>query len=314
MWAQQLIAPEMFAEVSVPEPGDLAAGEVLLRTLAGGICGSDLPKFRAQKLPAGALPAPPGYPMHEVAGEVLATRDPQLPVGARVVGWATRSDAIAELVVTDGARLARYDDRLEPHTAVLIQSLACVLHAVRRLPVAGAHAAVLGLGPIGLLFAHALRAAGAARVSGVDLVDRSGQAGAFGLDHTVQASSDRWAAGLSAAGRPDLIVEAVGHQVGTLAHAVRAAGPGATILYFGIPDDDIYPLPMELLMRKHLTLIGGVTREHRAMLTLAGEYLHAHPDLGRAVLTDVLPVKRVQEGFDRAVRPAAGRLKIVVTM
>jgi L-iditol 2-dehydrogenase len=321
MWAQRLAAPAQFAAAEVPSPAahDLADGQVLLRVLAGGICGSDTPKFRGHKganIGADGVfqPGVPGFPMHEVAGEVVASRHGEVTLGSRVVGWAARSDAIAEYVVTDGEQVNTYAPSLDPETAVLIQSIACVLYPVRQLPVAGARVTVLGLGPIGLLFAHLLKDAGARSVTGIDLVDRSDVAGAFGLDETVRTTSGNWARTVSAEGRPDLVVEAVGHQTSTLQHAIDGVAPGGRILYFGIPDDDFYPLDMERLMRKNLTLIGGVTRRRREMLAEADAYLKRNPGLYGDLVTDVRPADRVQEAFDRAVTPAGDRRKVIVTM
>jgi threonine dehydrogenase-like Zn-dependent dehydrogenase len=321
MWAQRMSAPRRFERVEVPAPvaADLAEGQVLLRVLAGGICGSDLPRFRGHKgANVGAagvfLPGDPGFPMHEVVGEVVASRHPDVRAGRDVVGWATGSDAIAEYVVTDGGQVNEYAVGLAPEQAVLIQPLACVLYPLRQAGVAGARVTVLGLGPIGLLFAHALREEGAAHVTGVDPVPRDSLACRFGLDRVVTTTSGNWAAGVGDDDRPDLVIEAVGHQVSTLQHAIEGCATGGRITYFGIPDDDFYPLDMERLMRKNLTLAGGVTRDRRRMLAEANDYLLAHPALFDDVVTDVVPVDQVQRAFDLADRPAPDRLKVVVTM
>ena len=52
MWAQQIVAPSRLSLTMVPdvEDSDLYPGAVLLRMLAGGICGSDGPKFRGEKV------------------------------------------------------------------------------------------------------------------------------------------------------------------------------------------------------------------------------------------------------------------------
>src|SRR5205085_2342935 len=154
MQAQRLVAPERFelVDVPAPEPEALAEGQVLVRVLAGGVCGSDLPFFRGGISPDVGPDArefgTPGFPMHEVAGR----------------------------------------------------------------------------GPIGLLFAHLAKAAGAAHVTGVDRRDRSDLAAVFGVDQMVQAASDLWVASLPPAGRPELVVEAIGHQTATLTHAIEAVG------------------------------------------------------------------------------------------
>jgi len=312
MWAQTILGPYTCARIEVETPGDadVADGQVLLRVLAAGICGSDLPMFRS-----GSETPIAGYPLHEVAGEVVVSRDPTLPVGARVVGWATAHNAAAEYAVVDGSGLLAYDETLKPVEAIVLQPLACVVAAVReQLPaVAGASAAVLGLGPIGMLFAHVLKSSGARSVTGVDRVDRSDLAAAFGLDGVVTMSGARWVAGLGETGpRPEIVVEAVGHQVGTFDDAIRAVADRGRVLYYGIPDDAVYPLPMEVFLRKNATLSAGYTRDKRAALAAAAAYLDEHPDLAGSYVTQVRPMDDLQGAFELADRPAKGQLKIVL--
>ncbi|WP_432837990.1 zinc-binding dehydrogenase [Dactylosporangium sp. CA-092794] len=320
MWAYQLSGPCRLERVDVERPlaEDLAEDEVLLRTLAGGVCGSDLPKFRGGK---GAVITPdggwqagrPGFPMHEVVGEVVASRHRAVAVGSRAVGWAVRSDALAEFVTTDGNQLQAVPPGLRPEQAVLIQSLACVWYAVEGLPVAGARVAVVGLGAMGLLLARILKERGAAEVIGVDPVDRTPVAHLFGLDRVVVAPSGPWSASLADRDRPAIVVEAVGHQVGTLQHAIDACAVGGQIVCFGIPDDEYYPLDMERLMRKNLTLCGRVTRRRREMLACGAQYLLDSPELFENLVTHEVPVADVQRAFTLALDPAA-RLKVVVRM
>jgi L-iditol 2-dehydrogenase len=325
MWAKRLAGPGRFETVAVPAPavGDLPDGQVLLRVLAGGICGSDIPYFR------GVHPLPQvnnlhgrysaelaGFPMHEVVGEVLGSRHPGVEVGSRVVGWARGMNGLAELVITRGDSVAEYDADLDPTTAVMLQPLACVLGAVPQLAdVAGSTVAVIGQGPIGLLFSHVLSSLGAARVTGVDRVPRDDVAARFGVDEAIHASSDWWAGSLDAeADRPAIIVEAVGHQVRTLTDAIQAAGQGGQIFYFGIPDDPVYPMPMSDFLRKNLRLTSGVTRDRHDALQQASAYLARHPDLRRSYITDVFGVADAEQAYARAALPARGRLKVVLAM
>ena len=141
MWAQTLSGPFRFEQVEVgaPDPAALAPCHVLTATRAGAICGSDLPNFRGGVWPHpaaedgwGATRAP-GFPMHEIVGEVVASRHPDHSPGDLVLGWASMFDGIAELVVTDGDGLAGYDAGLPATTAVMLQPLACVLYAVEQL-------------------------------------------------------------------------------------------------------------------------------------------------------------------------------------
>ncbi|KUI25104.1 alcohol dehydrogenase [Mycobacterium sp. IS-1742] len=321
MWAYRLVAPYTFERLDLPAPSaeGLGDGQVLLRFMCAGICGSDLPGFRGAK---GRLPADTGlsaaemngFPIHEVVGEVLGSRHPAHHPGDLVVGWASGFDGLMEFVVADGDGLAAYDPALPPHHAVALQPLACVLYAVEQLPdLGGRHVAVIGQGSIGLLFSYLAKAAGAQRVTGVDPVDRTAVGLAFGVDTVVRATSDRWVSHLGAADRPDVVIEAVGHQVATLNHAIEAAAFGGTVFYFGVADDDTYPISMRLMLRNNLTLKSGVTLERRRMLSAAGEFVRKHPDLLPAYVTHTFDVADVQAAFELACRPTPGRVKIAIT-
>jgi L-iditol 2-dehydrogenase len=323
MWAQTLSAPFRFEQVEIdaPDPAGLPNRHVLLATRAGAICGSDLPNFRGGLWPHpaaedgwGATRAP-GFPMHEIVGEVVASRHPDHSPGDLVVGWASMFDGIAELVVTDGDGLAGYAADLPATTAVMLQPLACVVYAVEQLgDVSGTSVAVIGQGPIGLLFSHVLKARGARRVTGIDPVDRTDVAPVFGVDEMVTARAERWAARLSDADRPSVVVEAVGHQISTLAPALDAVAFGGQVFYFGVPDDPIYPFDMMAFLRKNLTLRSGVALERRRVLAEAGTYLAEHPELREGYVSSVHPVADVEAAFGAAIAPRPGQLKIAIDM
>ncbi|GAA1532662.1 alcohol dehydrogenase catalytic domain-containing protein [Nocardioides humi] len=322
MWAYRLQTPTLLAQTTAPMPSadTLVDGEVLVRLLAGGICGSDLPYFKGDHNPvipmvdeSNYAEAPAGASLHEIVGEVVASRDSTLAEGSRVVGWATAMDGLAEYVVTQGSSLAIYDSALLPTSAVMLQPLACVIYAVEQMgPVKDERVAVLGLGPIGLLFSHVLKTAGAGEVSGVDKIDRSDVAQTFLIDQPVHSTVSRWASRPAGTTGPTRLVEAIGHQVNTLTSAVRAIEPHGEIYYFGVPDDQVYPFPMWDFLRKNLVLRSGTTYERRAMLHRAGEYIQRHPELLDAYVTDVYPIDDAQKAFESATAPARGRLKIVL--
>ena len=92
MWSYRIVAPYRFERTSIAEktPDSLAEGQVLLRFLAAGVCGSDMPAFRGVR---GVLldddgrsgPEKDGFSVHEIAGEVLASRHDRHRPGDRVV-------------------------------------------------------------------------------------------------------------------------------------------------------------------------------------------------------------------------------------
>lgn len=319
MWAQKLVGPREFRLVDVPmlTADDAGEGEVLLRVLAGGVCGSDLPAFAGAESTYGSqagVDARPGFPMHEVVGEVLASRDRHISVGSLVVGWDTGFAALAERTVTRGSDLAEFDQALAPHVAVMLQPLACVLYAVEQLgDLTDRSVAVLGQGPIGLLFSHVLKTAGAASVVGVDRVDRSASASDFRVDLTVCSDVAGWVACLREGDRPDVVVEAIGHQVTTLDQSINAVAPTGLVYYFGVPDHPTYPVDLGALFRKNATLKTGITLQRRRMLSAAGAYLRACPGLATSYVTHVVGAALAQEAYERAAHPTPGQHKITVS-
>jgi L-iditol 2-dehydrogenase len=320
VWSYRIVAPYLFQRTSIADkaPEQLAEGQVLLPFFAAGICGSDLPAFRGARgrLPGDDGPSAAekdGFPIHEVAGEVIASRHPDHRPGDRVVGWASGFDGLMERVISDGNGLAPYDPALSPAQAIGLQPLACVLYACEQLPeLAGRHVAIIGQGSIGLLFSYVAKAAGARRVTGVDPVDRASVATAFGVDDAVRATSDRWVSRLAPADRADIVIEAVGHQVATLGHAIEAAAPGGTVFYLGVTDDGAYPISMRTMLRNNLTLKSGVTLDRRRVLELAGKFADEHPELLATYLTHTFGVDDVQGAFDLACRPVPERIKIAI--
>jgi L-iditol 2-dehydrogenase len=314
MWAHRLVAPGRLETVEVDEPDPPRAGRAVVQFEAGGICGSDLPSFLGLRdLLVGASHGKPGYPLHELVGEVEASAADDLPVGARVVGWAEGHLGLAEKFVARADQVCVLGDELPSVHATVIQPLCTVLYAVRRLgDVRGARVAVIGQGSIGMLFSYVLKAAGAAHVTGVDPIDRRDAAEAFGVDTMEWSSSSAWAASLGDDARPDIVVEAVGHQPATLEHAVEAVAQGGTVLAFGVPDETHYAFPFARFFRKDATLLAGITRDRRQSLAIARDYLVEHREMLDAYITDVFPIAEAQAAFELAVKPTAGRLKVVL--
>lgn len=315
MWSQRLIAPHQFRTTEVPTPGpdDIAEGELLVRLRAGGICGSDLPAVRMHFDPQEK--APGVWPLHEIVGDVIASKSASIAVGQRVIGWAKDLQGLVEVFTSYADQVVPVEPDISDVAAVVAQPLACVMCAIDRFDsVAGRRVAVIGQGPIGLLFSHVLKSRGASEVVGIDTVDRSDLAADFGVDKPIYGSSRNWAATLTNDERPMLVVEAVGHQVGTLNDAITAAAVGGQIMAFGVNDDPYYPIDFHWLFRKNLTLHAGITTDHAAYLKAAQGYLRAHPGLAERYVTNVLPINEVQQAFEIAARPSIGRLKVVLTV
>lgn len=314
MWAYRLEGPLRLVrhDIDRADATSLGPGEVLLRFLAAGVCGSDIPRC----LDGAGLPGPEPYGLssHEIVGEVVAAGS-ELAAGTRVVGWVSRSRGLQEYVPTSEHEVVPVELDIPNTQAVALQPLACVLYAMARLPsVRGKRVAVLGLGSIGMLFVHALRDAGAAEVVGVDAVDRRDVATEFGA-HRVECLTTRtWSGRDGARDSFDLVVEAIGHQAGTLDDAIVAAAPEGTVVYFGNPVDVYYPIRLGTMMDKNLILQTGRTpiAGRRAALRKARHYLVRYPDLFATYVTHVLPVSEAPTAYEMVSRPSPGQLKVVL--
>lgn len=315
MWQLQQPGPAVFERHDVPAPAetDLRDGDVLLRFLAGSVCGSDIPKFLGQVDPENPATGEPGAPLHEFVGRVEASRSDRFARGDRVVGNVAGACGLAEYVVNPAAYLHPLDDRLGDVQATVVQPLATVLNALSRSSdVTGATVAVLGLGPLGLLLTQVLKSRGATHVIGVDRVDRTDVAAAFGIDEVVNSDVGRWADGLGDAPRPRLVVDAIGHSHENVAGAVDALEDGGELLVFGLPDE-FYVFPMRAFYRKALRMWSGATRDWTRFLGQAHEHALRHEVLTTRYVTHTVPVLDAERAYRMHATPAVGRLKVALT-
>jgi threonine dehydrogenase-like Zn-dependent dehydrogenase len=125
--------------------------------------------------------------------------------------------------------------------------------------------------------------------------------------------SRSWAESLGAGARPEVIVEAVGHQTSTVADALSAVADGGTVYCFGIPVHEAYPIDVYAVVRRNLRIIGGVTRDRRAALGRALAELREFPRVADELVTDVHPTTDAAAAFTTACTPHEGRIKTVLT-
>ncbi|HEY0188868.1 MAG TPA: zinc-binding dehydrogenase [Cellulomonas sp.] len=316
MWAQTLIAPRTFdlRDVPAPSPDALRPGEVLVDLVAGATCASDLPFFRGTFRRPAEVFGLPGRPLHEVVARVAVSTVPELAEGDRVVGWASGFDGLQQQFVTRADGLAPVPAHLDDVQALAPQTAAVVLALADRVPTfEGKRVAVIGLGAYGNLLAAVARLRGAAEVVGIDRIDRSAEAARFGLDRFVHATSRQWARDLADDERPDIVIEAAGHQVASYADAVHAVAPRGGVYLFGAPDDDWVALPLPLVWLKEVTITGGPAHDTRRYLDLGAELAAEHPDLLDAVVTRTLPYQAAQQAYAAVENPQPGVLKVVLT-
>jgi threonine dehydrogenase-like Zn-dependent dehydrogenase len=212
------------ADIPLPDPGP---GEVLVKTLACGICGSDLHALKhAERFVENARRAGGRFVMdlerdvvmgHEFCAEIVAhgpETAKRLPVGARVCSMPglVRPDGVrtvgyshetpggyAEYMRLTESRLLPVPDGLATEQAALTEPMAVGLHAVQMARLAPDDVPlVIGCGPVGLAVIAALRLTPARPIVAADFSPRRrALAAALGADLVVDPGADtpwtRWA-------------------------------------------------------------------------------------------------------------------------
>ncbi len=261
MLQQVMTAPGKieFREIETPVP---KAGEVLIRIMKIGVCGSDIHVWHG-KHPFTSYPVTQG---HEVSGEIAAlgagvenlevgqkvTIQPQVVCGKcypcrhgkynlcetlKVMGFQTTGVA-SEYFAVDAAKVTPLPQEMSFDEGAMIEPLAVAVHAVRKFgDMQGMRVAVLGAGPIGILVAQAAKGMGAESVLITDISDlRLEKARQCGVDFCVNTCEADFGEALVSSFGPDkadVIYDCAGNNV-TMGQAIRCARKGSTIILVAV--------------------------------------------------------------------------------
>lgn len=326
-------------EVAVPEPGP---GQVLVKSLACGICGSDLHMLRHGEevfdfyKEIGVVDAQDGapdleiYPGHEYCAEVVAygpdTRQ-LLPVGSRVtsVPFLLTSEgqagvgvmpgiygAYSEYFVLSEALLLAVPDGVDNAAVALTEPLAVGLHAVNHGAVqAGEVALVAGCGPIGLACIAALKRQGIATIIASDPDPRGRSLAAqFGASHCVDPlEADEFAMAAELAGGYRVVAfECVGLPA-MIPDFIRRAPEGACIVFTGLHTSEVPVHPAHALVKQlNLKFSYYYTPEEYAECLQA---LGAGAIPWRAMVTGKVGIDGVPAAF-RQLLEAKNHIKVII--
>jgi 2-desacetyl-2-hydroxyethyl bacteriochlorophyllide A dehydrogenase len=320
-------------------PPDPAAGEVVLRVRACGICGSDLHWF------AGGARPPAVCPGHELAGEVVAcgagvsaaaagarvTAEPMATCGRcrwcrggqmqlcrqLAIAGMHRPGGFAEHIALPAAMLHPLPDALDWPLAAMSEPTAVAVHAVRLAAIgAGQRVLILGAGAIGILAVAAARAAGAEvwitarHAHQAAAAQRLGAARVFATD--AAATAERQA--LCEAQDVDAVLETVGGVADTLGDAVRCVRPGGTVVMLGVFTAPP-PLPATRLLMKEVRLVGAMMYDRtgpRSDFATAIALLAARCAELAPLVTHTFPLAAIQDAFATAADKRSGAIKVSV--
>lgn len=316
----------------------LRAGEVLVRSIVTGVCGSDA-HAAAGSHPFVPLPYQPGHEVvgvvEQAAGDVRGwttgqrvTVEPDLPCweckmcttgrenlceNLTFFGCGHEQGGMADWFTVPARRLHAVPDGMDLMTAALIEPMSTPVHAVRIAgDVRGKACVVLGAGTIGLLVLAVLRAHGARAVVVTDvLATKRERAVAFGADATVDAMAPdavdtiRKALGESA----DVVFDCVSSQP-TIDQAVALADKGGTVVVVGVPTRPV-SVPLPIIQDHQIRIQGSATylpQDYAESIRL----LSSGVVRAGEVVTDVLPLDRVSEAFAMCLQGDHGKVLVHV--
>ena len=267
-------------EMPVPKIGP---GELLVKTYASGICGSDVMEwYRIKKAPR--------VLGHEITGEIAEVGDgvTKYRKGDRVFishhvpcntchyclrGYHTACETLHRTNYDPGG-FAEYiripsinvesgvyvlPDAMTYEDGTFIEPLACVIRGQRLAGMkAGQTVLVIGSGISGLIHIALARALGAGRIIATDITEfRLQAAKRFGADVVMNAKDDVCSRllELNENRLADVVIVCAG-SLSAAATALQCVDRGGTVLFFAVPEPEVMvPVPMNDLWRNEITLL-----------------------------------------------------------
>jgi D-arabinitol dehydrogenase (NADP+) len=279
-------APRSFSvqDIPTPQPGP---GEVLIKVIQTGVCGTDLHIHEGDFY--AAFPLIPG---HEIVGTIAELGDgvTTFQVGDRVTvnpnincgdchacrsgrpllcsnlkGIGTNWPGGFAEYMTAPAPYTYAVDGLSDDTAVATEPAACAMHGLETLQVKpGSTALIFGAGPTGILLAQLLVRGGAAKVtvaaSTAFKLDRAKELGidaVYLMDRNNLVGDVQSLKEASGGVGYDIVVDATGAPNVTET-AVELTRDGGTVMIYGVtgPDDTIRIKPYDIF-RREITIKGS---------------------------------------------------------
>jgi L-iditol 2-dehydrogenase len=328
----------------VPEP---AAGEMLVKVDACGVCGTDVKKVEK------GLLAPPRVLGHEIAGTVAGLgagvrgfREGQrvvvhhhVPCGAcffcargahahcalykkngTTAGFEPSGGGMAEYLLAMDWIVERgtipVPDGVLPEEAVFVEPVNTCLKAVQKARIgAGQTVLVVGQGPIGLLLMQIARWAGASVVASDTMEDRLAVSRRLGAVASLDARGDvpgEVRKLTSGRGADVVLLAALGRAA--FAQAVEAARPGGVVLVFAstAPGDTV-EVDLGVLNPLEKDILFSYSSS-AGVQDLAARLVFERQIDVRGLVTHRFPLAEAPQAFAIAAHPAPGVLKVVVEM
>lgn len=331
-------------------PGDLRVEEVPVRKLKDnevkiqvkycGICGTDIHIFHGD---GGCCDVtPPLVPGHEFSGVVaeVGAGVKTVKVGDRVTGdpndmcgecyfckngmqhfcknnigiGTTVDGGFAEYVTMREKQVYKVSDDLSFIEAAMAEPISCCLHGIDLCNIkAGDTVLVMGGGPIGMIMMQLAKNAGASKVIMSEPVEeKREQALKLGATKTIDPLHEDVEAVLAEyCENVNVVIECVGN-VHTQADAVRFAGKGATIMYFGLAaPEESFPIRPDDIFKKELHITSSYINPYsfeRAIQILESGTVELE-----SLITNVVPLDDIADVFTKPEYRRTGKVMIQIS-
>jgi threonine 3-dehydrogenase len=321
--------------VDRPEP-QVGPGEVKIRVVRTGICGTDLHIEAWDDWAAGAISAPL-IAGHEFAGEVVEIGDGvrDVKVGDLVSGeghvvcgtcrncragrrhlcirtagvGVNRDGAFAEYVVIPESNAWVQPAGFDPDLAAIFDPFGNAVHTALQFPVVGEDVLITGAGPIGLMAAAVVRHVGARFVVITDVSEpRLDLADRMGVDLAVDVRGHKIAEAQQQLGMRegfDVGLEMSGHAE-ALPEMIANMNHGGRIAMLGLPSSSI-DIDWAKVVTHMITIRGVYGREMFETWYAMSAMLRSGLDIS-AVITDRFPAAKWREAFDTARAGRGGKV------
>ena len=331
-------------------PGDLRVEEVPVRKLKDnevkiqvkycGICGTDIHIFHGD---GGCCDVtPPLVPGHEFSGVVaeVGAGVKAVKVGDRVTGdpndmcgecyfckngmqhfcknnigiGTTVDGGFAEYVIMREKQVYKVSDDLSFIEAAMTEPISCCLHGIDLCNIkAGDTVLVIGGGPIGMIMMQLAKNAGASKVIMSEPVEeKREQALKLGATKTIDPLHEDVEDVLAEyCENVNVVIECVGN-VHTQADAVRFAGKGATIMYFGLAaPEESFPIRPDDIFKKELHITSSYINPYsfeRAIQILESGTVELE-----SLITNVVPLDDIADVFTKPEYRRTGKVMIQIS-
>ena len=322
--------------VEIPKP-KIEPGELLVKVMACGICGSDVMEwYRLKKAPL--------VLGHEITGEIVEVgRGVSYTVGDRVFishhvpcnecrycqdGHHTVCDTLRSTNVDPGG-FAEYvrvpkinvecgtfllPDEISYEEGTFLEPLACVLRGQRLARLQrGQCVLVLGSGISGLLHIQTARALGARRTIATDVSEyRMKMAGKFGTDAVFHADeySPNKLREVNDGCLADLVIACTG-SISALHQAFQSAERGGTILFFAPTEPGLdVRIPLWDLWRDQITMVSTYAGSPIDIMQ-AKEYIYSGKVNVKDMISHRLSLAETGPGFQLVLK-AQDSLKVII--